>query len=48
MKYNGKWYLRGLISSSLFDLELKTCDTNNYSVCTDVAAYHSWIVQNMI
>ncbi|XP_070492242.1 ovochymase-2-like [Chironomus tepperi] len=48
IKSNGKWYLRGIISASFYDQELRTCDTNNYSVCTDVVAFHSWIVQNMI
>lgn len=48
IKYNERWYLRGIISASVYDFELRTCDTNHYSVCTDVAAYNSWIVQNMI
>lgn len=44
---NGRWYLRGIVSSSLFDKELLMCDTRNYAVFTDVAAYIDWIQQNI-
>lgn len=47
MKYSGKYYLRGIVSASLFDQELFMCDTRNYAVFTDVAAFNDWIYQNM-
>jgi secreted trypsin-like serine protease len=42
---NGKWYLRGIVSSAIFNGY--DCDTENYSVFTDVAAFNSWIKQHM-
>jgi secreted trypsin-like serine protease len=45
VRYNNKWYLRGIISSSLQDKDLFTCDTKNFAVFTDIAAYRDWILQ---
>lgn len=45
VRYNNKWYLRGIISSSLQDKDLFTCDTKNFAVFTDIAAYRDWIIQ---
>lgn len=45
VRYNNKWYLRGLVSSSLQDKDLFTCDTKNFAVFTDIAAYRDWILQ---
>lgn len=47
VKSNNKWYLRGIISSSLVDPETLLCDTNNYAVFTDTAKYTSWITQHI-
>ncbi|XP_063710167.1 serine protease gd-like [Culicoides brevitarsis] len=43
MKNNGKWYLRGIVSTSLYDKETKSCDVRNFSVFTDVAKFLQWI-----
>ncbi|CAG9804120.1 unnamed protein product [Chironomus riparius] len=43
VRQNGRWYLRGIVSASLFDRELYSCDTNNFAVFTDVAAFKDWI-----
>lgn len=40
---NGKTYLRGIVSSSLYDQTQLRCDSNNYAVFTDVAKYTTWI-----
>lgn len=40
---NSKFYLRGIVSSSLFDQVQQSCDTKNYAVFTDVSRYTSWI-----
>ncbi|XP_070491941.1 serine protease gd-like isoform X2 [Chironomus tepperi] len=45
VRYNNKWYLRGIVSSSLQDKDLFTCDTKNFAVFTDIAAYRDWIIQ---
>jgi len=45
VRYNNKWYLRGIVSSSLQDKDLFTCDTKNFAVFTDIAAYRDWILQ---
>lgn len=44
VKSNEKWYLRGIVSSSLVDKENFMCDTKNYAVFTDVAIFNDWIV----
>jgi secreted trypsin-like serine protease len=43
VKVNDKWYLRGIISSSLVDLAQSTCDTKSYAVFTDVSKFTQWI-----
>lgn len=43
IKNSEKWYLRGVVSSSLYNTVLSTCDINNYAVFTDVTKYNSWI-----
>lgn len=44
---NNKWYLRGIVSASLLDQNLSTCDVKNYAVFTDVTKFQSWI-QNYV
>jgi secreted trypsin-like serine protease len=41
-KVNDKWYLRGVVSSSLIDPE-NSCDTKNFAVFTDVSKFTQWI-----
>lgn len=43
VQYGKTWYLRGIISSSLFNKETQSCDTLNYAVFTDVAQFSEWI-----
>ncbi|KAG5681576.1 hypothetical protein PVAND_010995 [Polypedilum vanderplanki] len=45
VKSGGKWYLRGVVSSSLIDANTLACDTQNYAVFTDTAAFKDWILQ---
>lgn len=40
----GRWYFRGIISTSLLDPKTGSCDLNKYVVFTDVAKFQSWIV----
>lgn len=40
---NGRWYLRGIVSTSLYDVESSSCDVRNYIVFTDVAQFLPWI-----
>lgn len=40
---DSKWFLRGIVSSSLYDSILNTCDTKNYAVFTDVSQFTNWI-----
>ena len=47
VKSDGKWYLRGVVSSALYNNELFMCDTHNYAVFTDVAQFKDWIVRYM-
>lgn len=44
---NNKFYLRGIVSSSLFNHVEQSCDTKNYAVFTDVSRYTSWIQSYM-
>ena len=43
---NNKWFLRGIISSSLLD-ETGNCDIHNFAVYTDVTKYTSWVQSYM-
>lgn len=43
MDQDNKSYLRGVVSSSIYDQSELRCDTNNYAVFTDVAKYTDWI-----
>ncbi|KAK4877774.1 hypothetical protein RN001_010280 [Aquatica leii] len=43
MKRNGRWTIRGIVSSALVDSNTRTCDVNNYMVFSDVAKYKLWI-----
>lgn len=43
VEQNGKWYLRGIISSSFFDRIHSTCDTSSYAVFTDATQYTDWL-----
>lgn len=40
---DGKIYLRGIVSSAIFDQATQSCDNNQYVVFTDVAKYTDWI-----
>jgi secreted trypsin-like serine protease len=42
-KSGDKWYLRGVVSSSLIDSAQSSCDTNNFAVFTDVSKFTQWI-----
>lgn len=41
---NGRWYLRGIVSISLFDKATNSCDVGNYTVFTDVAKFLPWVI----
>lgn len=43
MQNDNKWYLRGIVSSSLLNRETSLCDLENYAVYTDLTYYNSWI-----
>jgi secreted trypsin-like serine protease len=45
VKTNGKWYLRGIVSSSLINPDTYECDTSNFVVFTDVTKFTDWILQ---
>jgi secreted trypsin-like serine protease len=47
VKSGGKWYLRGIVSSALYNQEIFMCDVNNYAVFTDAAKYKSWILNKI-
>ncbi|XP_070492363.1 chymotrypsin-like protease CTRL-1 [Chironomus tepperi] len=42
VKHGAVYYLRGIVSSSLYDLN-NGCDINSYSVFTDTLEFYSWI-----
>lgn len=44
---NGRWYLRGIISTSLLDPKTRSCDLGKYVVFTDVAKFHTWIIEQI-
>ncbi|GLV42225.1 uncharacterized protein CBL_03811 [Carabus blaptoides fortunei] len=44
---DGRWYLRGIISVSVGDNTLQTCDVDTYSVYADTSQYLNWIVDTM-
>lgn len=46
-KWNKKWMLRGIVSASLADPIVNTCDLGEYVVFTDVAKHVSWIKTHM-
>lgn len=43
MLKNDRWYLRGIVSTSLYDTNTTSCDVRNYIVFTDVAQFLPWI-----
>ncbi|XP_020298985.1 serine protease gd-like isoform X3 [Pseudomyrmex gracilis] len=43
----GRYYLRAVVSRSLFDRNGMTCDLTKYVVFVDVAKYRSWIQQQI-
>ncbi|KAL7035925.1 hypothetical protein ACKWTF_008625 [Chironomus riparius] len=43
VRSGSKYYLRGIVSAALFSQEKFMCDTSNYAVFTDVAAFKDWI-----
>lgn len=42
VEYNGAYYLRGIVSSSLYGKN-HGCNVHTYSVFTDVIKFHDWI-----
>lgn len=44
---DGRWYFRGIISTSLLDPKTKSCDLTKYVVFTDVAKFQLWILQHL-
>jgi secreted trypsin-like serine protease len=46
MRRDGKWYLVGIVSASLF--AENTCDLNNYVVFTDISKFELWILNNIV
>jgi len=42
VKHNGIYYLRGIVSASLYDL-YNGCNINAYSVFTDILEFYSWV-----
>ncbi|XP_067015807.2 serine protease gd isoform X2 [Anabrus simplex] len=38
-----RWFLRGLVSVSLYDREKNSCDLGNYVVFTDLAKHQAWL-----
>jgi secreted trypsin-like serine protease len=44
IKYQGKFYLRGIISATLRD-EYNRCDLSAYSIYTDIFKFQDWIDQ---
>ncbi|KAF5280734.1 hypothetical protein FQA39_LY18017 [Lamprigera yunnana] len=47
MKRNGRWTLKGIVSSALIDSKTRSCDLDNYTVFSDVVKYNVWIQQVM-
>lgn len=41
MNKNGKWTIRGVVSTALGDVSV--CDVNNYSVFVDIAKVKKWV-----
>ncbi|CRL03727.1 CLUMA_CG016953, isoform A [Clunio marinus] len=46
MKDNIKWFIKGIVSSSLFTDE-GMCDVESYSIFTDVSKFSNWIAKEM-
>ncbi|XP_052902032.1 uncharacterized protein LOC128309635 [Anopheles moucheti] len=46
-KYNDVWFVRGVVSFTKPRQNTRLCDTNEYTVFTDVAKYLSWIGQHV-
>ncbi|CRL03693.1 CLUMA_CG016756, isoform A [Clunio marinus] len=46
MKANIKWFIKGIVSSSLLTDE-GMCDVEKYSIFTDVAKFSNWIAKEM-
>jgi secreted trypsin-like serine protease len=42
VNHNGIYYLRGIVSSALYD-PIRGCNINSYSVYTDILEFYSWI-----
>lgn len=42
--YNGVYYLRGIVSASLFN-NYRQCDVNNYSIFTDMLNFNEWVLR---
>uniref|UniRef100_A0A4Y0BVR1 Peptidase S1 domain-containing protein n=1 Tax=Anopheles funestus TaxID=62324 RepID=A0A4Y0BVR1_ANOFN len=46
-RYNDVWYIRGIVSFTKPRQDTLICDTNEYTVFSDVAKYLTWINQNI-
>lgn len=44
---NGRWMLRGIVSSSLSGTEPGSCNLGEYIIYTDVAMYSDWVQQQI-
>lgn len=45
---SGRYHLRGLVSTSLMNLEKRFCNSEDYTVYVDVAKYLKWIRKQII
>lgn len=44
----GRWVIRGIVSSGFQDLSKNTCDLTQYSIYTDVSKFIDWIKREMV
>lgn len=43
IQQDSRWYLRGVVSTSLLDHQTRSCDLSKYVVFTDVSKFYDWI-----
>lgn len=48
LNIEGRWFLRGIVSSGFNDQTTDTCDLRHYSIYTDVAKFQIWIERTML
>ena len=44
---SGRYHLRGIVSFSMLDEDMKSCDLKEYIIYVDIAKYLPWIRQNI-